>query len=159
MKDKRNEEMFLLRLEGGLTLEQIGKRYDLSRQRIHSVVGKTRRYTNERPEKKPEVVSQHHKFWDLVQVLSIDVCWPWQGAKSGQDRYGVIRVGSKMKYAHRVAYELTFGPIPDGLYACHKCDNPPCCNPHHIFSGTPSENVLDSVAKGRWTMNHRKKAR
>ncbi len=51
---------------------------------------------------------------------------------------------------HRIAYELTYGPIPPGLLVCHRCDNPPCCRPDHLFLGDKRANALDCVAKGRW---------
>lgn len=51
--------------------------------------------------------------------------------------------------AHRISYILHFGPIPDGMEVCHRCDNPPCCNPDHLFLGTGSQNALDRVAKKR----------
>jgi predicted HTH domain antitoxin len=54
-----------------------------------------------------------------------------------------------MARAHKVAWILTNGPIPNGLMVCHKCDNPPCCNPNHLFLGTQTENMQDALAKGR----------
>jgi hypothetical protein len=52
-------------------------------------------------------------------------------------------------YAHRVAYELFVGPVPDGMFVCHRCDNPPCCNPAHLFIGTAKDNAVDSSNKER----------
>lgn len=63
--------------------------------------------------------------------------------------YGRFKVAGKMVKPHRVAYELWVGPIPDGLFVCHHCDNPPCCNPEHLFTGGPIENMQDMWAKGR----------
>jgi len=60
-----------------------------------------------------------------------------------------MKVRGKMNFTHVVAYRLLRGEIPHGLLVCHKCDNPPCCNPDHLFLGTPGDNAKDSVAKGR----------
>jgi hypothetical protein len=80
-------------------------------------------------------------------------CWIWMGARF-KEGYGMIRVpptGKKGTYslAHRVAWELTNGPIPDGLNVLHNCDNPPCVNPFHLFLGTDTDNQNDALDKGR----------
>lgn len=75
-------------------------------------------------------------------------CWPWTGTRN-QNGYGVVTVDGTRQRAHRVAWAITNGPIPEGLHACHHCDNPPCCNPAHLFLGTPGDNMADMNAKGR----------
>jgi hypothetical protein len=83
-----------------------------------------------------------------------DICWEWAGARNS-DGYGKSYAGSGYRMAHRVAWESSFGPIPDGLFVLHRCDNPPCVRPDHLFLGTNTDNVRDSVAKGR-AANQRK---
>ena len=75
-------------------------------------------------------------------------CIEWIGAVNRRG-YGRIKTPSKTFGAHRLAWELANGPIPDGLCVCHTCDNPPCCNVGHLFLGTTAENVADKIAKGR----------
>lgn len=77
-------------------------------------------------------------------------CWVFTGTR--RNGYGSIGAGGhrgKMLPAHRVAWELANGPLPAGTEPCHRCDNPPCCRPDHLFPGTHSENMLDASAKGR----------
>lgn len=88
------------------------------------------------------------KFWAKTHQEP-NGCWTWTGTRS-PDGYGLVRGPKRTQIrAHRFAYELTLGPIPDGLFVCHKCDNPPCCNPAHFFLGTHQENQADRIAKGR----------
>jgi hypothetical protein len=81
-----------------------------------------------------------------------EACWPWTGCHNGYG-YGVLSVNNRMKGAHRLAYEAAKGPIPKGLSVCHTCDNPPCCNPAHLFVGSHKDNGLDMARKERGARN------
>jgi hypothetical protein len=87
-------------------------------------------------------------FWSKVDRRGPEECWPWKAAGHPAG-YGIFWNGARLVKAHRHAWELEIGPIPAGLVVCHRCDNPPCCNPAHMFVGTEIENRADSIAKGR----------
>lgn len=75
-------------------------------------------------------------------------CWPWNGSKD-KDGYGYFKPNGKTVKAHRYSFEQYKGAIPEGMWVLHKCDNPSCVNPHHLFLGTPLDNVMDMDQKGR----------
>ena len=77
-----------------------------------------------------------------------DGCWLWTGATASYG-YGKMMLDGETVRAHRAAYLLLVGPIPDGLYVLHRCDVRRCVNPAHLFLGTPSDNTKDMLAKGR----------
>lgn len=83
-----------------------------------------------------------------VSVEKISRCWIWSLAKD-KDGYGVAHKGKKNIRAHRISYEAFIGQIPEDMGVLHKCDNPSCCNPQHLFLGTNQDNMNDMVSKGR----------
>jgi hypothetical protein len=89
-------------------------------------------------------------FWGNVEIGNADECWPWLRSRCGlRGEYGTSYFEGHRIGAHRLAYILTYGPIPDKMEVCHKCDNPICCNPSHLWLGTHHENMLDCHDKGR----------
>ena len=94
------------------------------------------------------------RFWSKVDKDVPNGCWLWTGCKT-RAGYGQIRISydvarSKAVYAHILSWEMVNGPVPKGMGICHSCDNPSCINPNHLFLGTQSDNINDSVEKGRF---------
>jgi len=78
----------------------------------------------------------------------VSACIEWAGARTSSG-YGCRRQQGKLVYLHRLAWEDAHGPIPAGMFVCHRCDNPPCYNVEHLFLGTAADNNRDMYAKGR----------
>ncbi len=92
------------------------------------------------------------RFWPKVVKAGNDECWLWNASLSSNG-YGCLNVAGVTRTAHTLAWELTNGPIPSGMYVCHHCDIKACCNPAHLFIGTSSDNARDMVRKGRHALN------
>jgi hypothetical protein len=89
------------------------------------------------------------RLWEKVDVRGEDECWEWRGAHH-PNGYGRINVNRRALPAHRCVWRLTqCAFLPDHLFVCHRCDNPQCCNPKHLFIGTNYDNVRDAVRKNR----------
>jgi hypothetical protein len=96
----------------------------------------------------PVPIPPEQRFWKYVVKTS--GCWTWSGCVN-EHGYGIIGGENSRDnvLAHRLSWMIHFGPIPDGLFVCHRCDNPPCVRPDHLFVGTNTDNIRDASAKGR----------
>ena len=87
-------------------------------------------------------------FWSKVTITDLFECWIWN-ASTDHCGYGMFTVDGKRKRTHRIAYEFSYGKIPEGKLVCHHCDTPACVNPLHLWLGTQQDNMTDMVSKKR----------
>lgn len=85
----------------------------------------------------------------MAKVEKVGECWIWTGATNSTTEYGRFWLEGQVIEAHRAAFILLVGPIPEGHFVLHRCDTPPCVNPAHLFTGTQSDNMRDAQEKGR----------
>jgi hypothetical protein len=107
-----------------------------------------------KPGPKQSIETSIQRFWSKVDMSTGRFgCWPWTGGLK-EKNYGQVFFMGKSVRAHRLAYQLEFGEIPFGLFVCHLCDNPICCNPWHLTTGTAKQNTQDMIHKGRANFYH-----
>lgn len=133
-------DLWLSAYKEGLSIKEIGIKYSTSPFTItHTLRQRGITFKFKDP---------HKRFLSKIKINPITNCWEWQGNKNKQG-YGFFTSNSKAVTAHRYAYRYYKGEITLRS-VCHHCDNPTCCNPDHLFLGTQSDNVIDSIKKGRW---------
>ncbi len=100
------------------------------------------------------MTTTEERFWSKVDTTSTpDGCWEWAAARLPRG-YGEFFFSGHLRRAHRVAWIMANGPIPDGLWVLHRCDNPPCVRLDHLFLGTAQDNTTDMWTKGRGVAHH-----
>jgi hypothetical protein len=112
-----------------------------------------RRGPGSRPRRAPGPEDTVRRVWSKIDVREPGECWPWKA--SLRLGYGMFRENKRKISAHRFIYALTYGAIPDGLVVRHACDNPKCCNPRHLQTGTHADNVADRQARQRQARGER----
>lgn len=88
------------------------------------------------------------RFFSKIKWTTTAKCWEWNGHLNSRG-YGLFRLKGKDVFAHRVSYLFEYGELPDDMFVCHKCDNPKCIRPDHLFLGTQKDNMADCRSKGR----------
>lgn len=95
-----------------------------------------------------ELQKLERRLWAKIDKGAPEECWEWT-ARRNADGYGQFYLEGKLALAHRMAWWLIHSSIPESICVLHTCDNPPCCNPNHLFLGTKADNAEDRDGKGR----------
>lgn len=114
------------------------------------ITGSGRKYVTGHQTEKPLT----ERLWSKVAVSDPNSCWDWQGGLN-IGGYGQVNFRGRSMIASRVMWSFFNGEIPEGMCICHRCDRPQCCNPDHLFLGTPADNSQDRIEKGRPITNRR----
>lgn len=132
----------------GMTLESISQAFGVTAERVRQItsrLGFVRKSRLSKEEiRQAKVKSKIESFWNNTKPNDDD-CWEWIGTKTplGYGRFRMRLVVGEEVYTHRISWILKNGPIPKGMNVLHKCDNPACCNYHHLYLGTQKENIKD----------------
>jgi hypothetical protein len=127
--------------------EEAAAAKEITRKKLSEI--RRRQLAEQPPRKRPPAIAPDEYLLENYIPVPEAGCWIWLGGwnMSGYGRIG--RHGKALPSAHRMFYTAHKGPIPKGLFVCHKCDTPACVNPDHLFVGTAMDNVQDMIRKGR----------
>ena len=143
---KEQEKEIVIRFQNLETTAQIAKVFNRPIITIYKLLKRN----NVRMRRTPD-----ERFWMQTEKRLPDECWEWIGSKN-DDGYGSIQINKTLTKAHRFSWQISNGEIPTGLCVLHKCDNPSCVNPNHLFLGTQQDNIIDMHKKGRLNYKTRK---
>lgn len=133
-------------IDSGLTGAQVARRLGVSRERVRQ------RYKRATGLGLPRVSTREPRTIEWLRARTIETetgCWEWSRRKNPVTGYGQTCEGDRVLGAHRVAWTIANGAIPDGLWVLHTCDNRPCCNPDHLYLGDALQNADDRDSRGR----------
>lgn len=127
--------------------EQCGQEFRKPRWSSRKVFA-ARKFCGPKCQASAATIPVEDRFWSFVSKSDDEGCWEWSGHRD-KNGYGTLAISSRPVGAHRVSWTINYGPIPDGLCVLHRCDNPPCVRPDHLFLGTSQDNTIDMIRKNR----------
>lgn len=149
ISDNKREWIIRLRLEERKTLQEISLITNTSIYKLRKILDIYSGITTVAKiggHKCPKTIEG--RFWRHVKRGDKDECWEWSGSRTPHG-YGRLSVNGNLEYAHRLSWTFVNGSIPEETHILHKCDNPPCVNPNHLYAGTHQDNMKDRNVRGR----------